>query len=84
MEITLKGKFFVTEVKKRTQAKLFKHLGIGDIVIFSVPLKRAGCNDGRTYASYVAIENLNNGEKITKSFNQIARCLECFEFREYK
>lgn len=84
MEITLRGKYFVAEVKKRTQAKLFKNLKVGDVIEFSVPLKRAGCSDGRTYASYVVIENLKSSERISKSFNQIARCLECFKFVEYR
>ena len=59
---------------------MFKDLKRGDIIEFSIPITHAGTNKG-TFASYIKIENLGNGECSYKSFNQIIMILNCFEFK---
>ncbi|MCY8549455.1 hypothetical protein MOD25_05995 [Bacillus haynesii] len=81
MNIFLKSE--VLEVEKiitKTNAKMFKDLKIGDKIMLSIPVKKAGSNRG-TYASYITIENLQNGERAYKSFNQIEDMLNKFEFK---
>lgn len=70
----------VIEIKKKTKAEMFKSLKVGDKILLSIPVKTAGSNRG-TYASYIKVENLQNGECTYKSFNQIVDILNLFEFK---
>ena len=71
----------ITEVKRKTSAKLFKDLGVGDKIQLSIPVKAAGQNRG-TYASYIKITNLKTNEYVTASFNQIVGKLSAFILTE--
>ena len=69
----------VTKINRKTKAKLFKDLKIGDKVEFSVPIKRAGSNRS-TYATYIEIKNIETNEYTYSSFNQLPKILDTFEF----
>jgi len=69
----------ITKINRKTKAKMFENLSIGDKVVFSVPIKQAGSNRG-TYATYIKVENINTGEITHSSFNQIVSILDAFEF----
>ena len=69
----------VTKINRKTKAKLFKDLKIGDKVEFSVPIKRAGSNRG-TYATYIEAKNVETDEYTYSSFNQLPSILDAFEF----
>lgn len=71
----------ITKINRKTKAKMFENLNIGDKIKFSVPLKRAGRNRG-TYATYIKVENINTGETTNSSFNQLPIILDAFEFSE--
>ena len=71
----------VIEIKKKTKAKVFENVEVGDIIKFSVPLKPVGSNRG-TYASYIKIHNITKDEITSKSFNQLFGGFDCFEFKE--
>jgi hypothetical protein len=69
----------VTKINRRTKAKMFEHLKVGDLIEFSVPIKKAGRNRG-TYATYIKATNIKTGETIHSSFNQMPTILNAFEF----
>ena len=71
----------ITNIKRKTKAKMFCNLEVGDRIKFSVPIKRAGRNRG-TYATYITIINLETGEKTHSSFNQLPTILTAFEFTD--
>ena len=53
MNIILKSPIItVTNIKRKTKAKMFCNLQVGDKIGFSVPIKYAGCNRC-TYATYI-------------------------------
>jgi hypothetical protein len=80
--ILLESCFYkVVKIKKKTKACMFKDLKIGDELQFSIPIQSAGSNRG-TYASYIKIACITNGNYTTKSFNQIGSCLNNFELEE--
>lgn len=82
-DIILRSKVLqVAKVESKTQAKLFKDLAVGDKIQLSVPVKYAGSNRGRTYASYIKVENIGTGEKVYRSFNQLPMLLNNFKFIE--
>ena len=39
-----------TAINKKTRAKMFSDVKVGDTVMFSVPISSVGCNRGRSYA----------------------------------
>jgi len=81
VDIILKSEILeIVNIKKNTKAEMFKDLLIGDKIMLSIPVKYAGGNRG-TYASYIKVENLQNGESVRKSFNQIGTVLDIFEFK---
>lgn len=81
MDIILKSEVLeVVGIKKKTKTQMFRDLKIGDKILLSIPVETAGSNRG-TYASYIKIENLENGEADYESFNQITRVLDLFEFK---
>jgi hypothetical protein len=71
----------VTKINKKTKAKMFENLKVGDKVEFSVPIKHAGSNHG-TYATYIGIRNVETGEETSSSFNQLPTVLRAFEFEK--
>lgn len=79
--MTLKTTAICTKIHKKSQSLTFKDLKEGDVVKFSVEIKRVGRNKG-TYATYIRCFNPQTDQVSNLSFNQIARTLECFEFEE--
>jgi len=72
----------VLKIHKKTSAKMFKNLKVGDRIICYVPLKSAGSNRGQTYATYIRAKNMETGEITDGSFNQITTILRLFEFED--
>ena len=82
MKIILSSKILeITKIIKKSGAKGLQDLKIGDRIQLSIPVEPAGRNKG-TYASYIEIKNLQTSEVNLKSFNQIGRVLDNFEFNE--
>lgn len=70
----------VIKINRKTKAKMFENLKVGDIVQFSVPIKQAGRGRSGTYATYIKALNIETGEETESSFNQIPIILDAFEF----
>ena len=71
----------VSKILKKSSAKMFSDLNVGDTIKFSVNLERAGCNGG-TYATYIKAEHLESGNTNHSSFNQMSSIISRFEFEE--
>lgn len=71
----------VDKILKKSSAKMFSDLKVGDTVKFSVELKRVGCNKG-TYATYIKAEHIESGNTNHSSFNQMSSVVSRFEFKE--
>lgn len=81
MSIYLKSEFLtITKVNKKTSAKMFENLGIGDIIQLSIAVEHVGRRRGGTYAPLIKINNVLTGDYSIKSFNEIEPILSCFEF----
>lgn len=79
--MTLKTKAICAGINKKSQSPAFKDLKCGDIIEFSVPIKKVGRNKS-TYAAYIHCFNPKTEQESKLSFNQIGKTLECFEFEE--
>jgi membrane protease subunit (stomatin/prohibitin family) len=75
------GVITVKAINKKTQAKMFKDLKVGDQIYFSVPIEAAGRNRS-TYATYITVINMKTLEKTESSFNQLPTILKAFEFEQ--
>jgi len=85
MDIILESNILmVKNIKKKTKAKLFKDLEVGDLIKLSIPVKAPGVSlsNDCTYASYITVKNLKNDNTTNKSFNEIVKFLRCFEFEK--
>ena len=71
----------ITKINKKSSAKMFKDLIVGDKIKLSIEVEYLGISRGRTYAPYIAIQNINTKEFTLKSFNQITSVLDCFELQ---
>ncbi len=71
----------VSKILKKSSAKMFSDLKVGDTIKFSVNLERAGGNGG-TYANYIKAEHLESGNTNHSSFNQMPSIISRFEFEE--
>lgn len=80
--ILTSGELVISEVVRKTTAKLFRDLKVGDRISLSVTLKPAGSNRGQTYSTYIKAENLSNNEKALNSFNQLPKLMDCFKFEK--
>lgn len=69
----------VKKINRKTKAKMFENLRVGDKLEFLVPIQYAGHNRG-TYATYIIVKNLGTGETTASSFNQLPTILNAFEF----
>jgi len=77
----------ITKVLKRTKAKLFKDVEVGDALNFSVPIEAAGMSQRGTHASYITVTlvpPLADNSSTYLSFNQIGRYLDMFEYEVLK
>ena len=72
----------ISKILKKSSAKMFSDLKVGDTVKFSVDLKRAGCGISSTYATYIKAEHLESGNTNHSSFNQMSSIISRFEFEE--
>ena len=79
--MTLKTAVTCIEIHKKSQSPAFKDLKNGDVIEFSVEIKRVGRNRG-TYATYIRCFNPQTDQISNLSFNQIVKTLDCFEFKE--
>ena len=84
MDIILKSKHYkVTKIKKKTTAHMFKDLKVGDTFSMYIEVEKVGLGTrGTTYAPEIKIKNHQTGEVAWKTFNQIGKVLERFEFEE--
>lgn len=80
----MKCKAVCTKIKNKSSSSAFKNLQVGDIIEFSVPIKRAGSGGRGTYATYITCLNTRTNQISKLSFNQISRTLDNFEFEECK
>jgi len=72
----------VTKILKKTKAKMFENLKVGDRLLFSVPLQASGRNGNSIYATYITVRNCETGETTQSSFNQLPIVLKAFSFTE--
>lgn len=83
--IVLKSNILVVnKILKRTRAKVFKDLKVGDKIQLSVEVKYAGRRGGGTYATYILVENIETKDCVGKTFNELSPLLDNFEFIEEK
>ena len=73
----------ITAIKRKTKAKMLESLKIGDKICLTVDASPVGSNRG-TYASYIEVKNLQDGERTFFSFNQISTLYNAFELSEFK
>ena len=71
-----------TAINKKTRAKMFSDVKVGDTVMFSVPISSVGGNRGRSYAVGIKCVNVRTREFTSLTFNEIGRILGCFEFEQ--
>jgi len=73
----LKLKLRLVEIKKKTKAKVFKDLKVGDEVLLTASLDNmAG------YSKKLKVTNLQTGESDNKYFTDISKIFELLEFEE--
>lgn len=67
------GVLTVVKINRKTKAKMFTNLKIGDKIQLS-----AGRNSG-SYATYIDVVNVGTGERTLSTFNQLPSILNAFE-----
>lgn len=82
MVLNLKCKVICTDIKKKSQSPAFRDLQIGDKMLFSVSMNKAGSGRSGTYAKYINCYNYKTKEVSQLSFNQIGNVMKNFEFEE--
>jgi len=84
MKIVLESNLLeVTKIVKKTTSKFFSNLKVGDVIHLSIPVKALGSSRGRSYAGYIKVVNVETLEECKKSFNELGRLLDCFEFNNF-
>lgn len=82
MVLNLKCEAICTDIKKKSQSPAFRGLQIGDKMLFSVSMNKAGGGRRGTYAKYINCYNYKTKEVSELSFNQIGNVMKNFEFEE--
>jgi predicted DNA-binding ArsR family transcriptional regulator len=72
------GRLIVKDILRKSSARMFKNLKVGDIIEISVPVKHAGTRRGKTYSTYIRTVNVTTGENTHNSFNQLPKILDAF------
>jgi hypothetical protein len=78
--------FVVTEVKKKTKARFFQDVKVGDVLKFSVTLSYKTGNRG-IYATMIDVERQSDGAvgyfTQTELVNLLDRCFEIGEINDF-
>lgn len=84
MNIILKSSDYeIVKLNRKTRAKGFCELKVGDIIHFETEIKRAGRNNNRLYASGFWCVDSITGKKIACfTHNESERYLEIFDLKE--
>lgn len=84
VEVMLKSKVLkVVGFNRRTRAKMFENLRIGDLLLLSIPVKAVGRGSrGNSYAPCITVKNLITDEEVYITFNYLPRLLNCFILEE--
>lgn len=84
VDLTLRSeKVRVTKILKKTQARMFKNIEVGDVIQLSIGAERVGRGSrGSTLAADVRVDNLTKGQHTYKTFNTLG-VLDNFEY-EYE
>lgn len=75
--LELKLKLKLIKINKKTQAKIFKDLDIGDEILLSTNLMNSPGN-----SKMLTVTNLKTGEKDDKYFTEIYKIFERLDFEE--
>ena len=71
------------KINKKSKAKGFQKLEVGDIMSFSIEIAAVGSNSrGGTYAPCIKYKNKRTGEIGSSTFNELGRRLENYEFEQ--
>lgn len=72
-----------TAIKKKTKARMFVNVEVGDTLTFATSLEAVGSNSkGGSYAVTIKCVNTRTQETVWFTFNELARILNCFEFEQ--
>ena len=82
--ITLESKDLeITMILKKTNARFFKDLKVGDIIRVTMILRRVERNNkGNLHASHVQVLNLKTGDYFMDSITRTVSYLENFDWQE--
>ena len=81
-EIVLKSNTLIVEgIKRKTSAKMFKDIEVGDKLSLSVDVDYAGSNRRITYATYIKCTNLSKNDVAYKLFNEMPRFINMFKLK---
>lgn len=72
----------VVSIRKKTTAKLFKDVHVGDVLRFSLPLSGPGRVTRGCRASYMQVVNENTGESTKISMNNFDRIRDSIEYTD--
>jgi len=75
--IYLESKIKIAAINKKTTAKVFNNVIVGDILHLSMPIKTQSSLPG--YANYILLKNPRTNEHVKLSVNQLGVRLECFD-----
>ncbi len=75
--------FVVKSIHKKTKAKFFEDLHVGDLLQVEMELRHTGsASGGGTYASYMTVRNLSKDTSVVNSQSQLVNNLRNFEIEE--
>lgn len=72
----------VVEIKKKTKAKLFGDIKVGDLLQFETRIKHVGGASNGIYATYIKTTNLTQKTSGSKSQTETVKYLDYFELIE--
>lgn len=80
--MTLRTSAIVKKINRKSTSPCFKDLKVGDVIEFSIEIKRVGMNSRGTRAAYIRCCNMQTGNVSVLSFNEIVNVLNCCELEE--
>lgn len=81
MRITMKSAPIRVVANRKTTAKFWKDVEVGDILVCSQDVKGQGSGRG-LYAVDIAISNVTKGTAPYNTMNQVTRNMDGYEFEE--
>ena len=80
--LTLRNRILIQEIKKKSQAKAFANVEVGDILDIAIDVRNPGRGSCGAYAPKCSVTNFHKGTIGKTTLARLSNTLNCYKYQE--